>query len=130
MDRFELEGITYYQQGRTCGKDNCRCATGDLHGPYWFARDRTTGEVDYIGKHLPPEVATARLNHEYLFAEMVEKRRELITQADALARLIRNEPLTQEDREIIENLGLGEALVLDRRSAATQDESAEQLSLV
>ena len=23
-----------------CGKANCRCARGDLHGPYWFLRWR------------------------------------------------------------------------------------------
>lgn len=130
MGRFKLEGVTYYQQGRTCGKDNCRCVSGDLHGPYWFARDKTTGEVDYIGKTLPPEVTTARLNHEYLFAEMAKKRRELITQADALARLIRNEPLTGKQREIIEDLGFGATLVQDKSSAATQEEGVEQLSLV
>ena len=23
-------------QARRCGKDGCRCATGDLHGPYMY----------------------------------------------------------------------------------------------
>ena len=61
---------------------------------------------------------------------MVKDLRELITRADALARLIRNEPLTQEDRQIIEALGFGEVLVQDSGSAATQDEEHEQLALV
>lgn len=27
---------TLVSQGRRCGKENCRCATGDLHGPYTY----------------------------------------------------------------------------------------------
>ena len=27
---------TLVSQGRRCGKDGCRCATGDLHGPYTY----------------------------------------------------------------------------------------------
>jgi hypothetical protein len=27
---------TVVSQGRRCGKDGCRCATGDLHGPYTY----------------------------------------------------------------------------------------------
>jgi hypothetical protein len=27
---------TLMSQGRRCGKDGCRCATGDLHGPYTY----------------------------------------------------------------------------------------------
>src|SRR5437762_2988731 len=27
---------TLVTQGRRCGKESCRCATGDLHGPYTY----------------------------------------------------------------------------------------------
>ena len=27
---------TLVSQGRRCGKEGCRCATGDLHGPYTY----------------------------------------------------------------------------------------------
>jgi transposase len=27
---------TLVSQGRRCGKENCRCASGDLHGPYTY----------------------------------------------------------------------------------------------
>ncbi len=27
---------TLVSQGRRCGKESCRCATGDLHGPYTY----------------------------------------------------------------------------------------------
>jgi transposase len=27
---------TLMSQARRCGKDGCRCATGDLHGPYTY----------------------------------------------------------------------------------------------
>jgi transposase len=27
---------TLVSQGRRCGKEHCRCATGDLHGPYTY----------------------------------------------------------------------------------------------
>lgn len=35
-----------------CGKPNCRCASGELHGPYWYLHQRVGGRVvrSYIGK--------------------------------------------------------------------------------
>ncbi|MFQ5796320.1 MAG: DUF6788 family protein [Candidatus Bipolaricaulia bacterium] len=37
-----------------CGKDNCKCTRGELHGPYWYRYyckgGRRTSE--YIGKEL------------------------------------------------------------------------------
>jgi len=34
-----VEGLiagSVVDQGRRCGKEGCRCATGDLHGPYTY----------------------------------------------------------------------------------------------
>ena len=29
---------------KRCGKDRCRCAHGELHGPYWYRRWREGGQ--------------------------------------------------------------------------------------
>lgn len=44
--------ITYRQEKRTCGTATCRCAKGDLHGPYWYAywREDKRLRSKYIGK--------------------------------------------------------------------------------
>ena len=51
-------GKTYRLERVKCGKDNCRCAGGDLHGPYWYAYYRVGGRLksEYIGKQIPPQV--------------------------------------------------------------------------
>ena len=35
----DVEGLisgSVVEQGRRCGKEGCRCATGELHGPYTY----------------------------------------------------------------------------------------------
>ena len=35
----DIEGLitgSVVEQGRRCGKEGCRCATGELHGPYTY----------------------------------------------------------------------------------------------
>lgn len=122
LERFELQGVVYYQQGRKCGRPTCRCAQGLLHGPYWYARDLVSGAVKYIGKRLPVEVEAARLWHDTLLPEMTARRRELQAQADALTKLIRHAPLSAADEALLEALGFGPALVSEPRGAAGQDE--------
>ena len=38
-----------------CGKSNCRCVSGQGHGPYWYAYYRVGGRLksEYIGKESP-----------------------------------------------------------------------------
>ena len=38
-----------------CGKQGCKCASGNLHGPYWYAYWTEKGKTrsQYIGKRLP-----------------------------------------------------------------------------
>jgi len=53
----------YVQEPMRCGKANCKCARGELHGPYWvlvktFGDGRT--KKQYVGKQLP---AGARAGH-------------------------------------------------------------------
>jgi len=50
MERFTLDGWTYYQQGRRCGRPGCRCQRGELHGPYWYRRHALSGAVEYAGR--------------------------------------------------------------------------------
>lgn len=46
---------TYRLEGVCCGKEKCRCASGELHGPYWYAYWSESGHTksQYIGKKLP-----------------------------------------------------------------------------
>lgn len=49
------EGRTTFRlELRTCGKGNCKCARGELHGPYWYAYQRKKGKLTsrYVGKNL------------------------------------------------------------------------------
>lgn len=124
LDRFTLEGQTYYQQGRKCGREGCKCQQGDLHGPYWYTRNTDSGKVAYIGKDLPPAIAGARYAHDLLLPDMVRERRRLASLFDAVSRLLRNDPLSDADRRAIEALGLGAALVSTGGPAPTQDGGA------
>jgi hypothetical protein len=46
--------IVYRQERIRCGKPSCKCAAGELHGPYWYAYQREGGKLRsrYIGKTL------------------------------------------------------------------------------
>jgi len=123
-DRFELEGVTYYQQYRKCGKDTCTTCSGygPGHGPYWYSRDKVTGARSYVGKDLPAAVASARERHDRQLTAMLSKRRQLASQFDALSRLIRNDPLHDGDRETLQSMGFGDCLVPWPAGLATQEE--------
>ncbi len=45
----------YQLVGVRCGKKNCHCAEGKLHGPYWYAYWTEGGRTksQYVGKKLP-----------------------------------------------------------------------------
>jgi hypothetical protein len=49
---------TYRQESIRCGKENCKCAHGKLHGPYWYSYTRVKGKVtsQYVGKSLPRNI--------------------------------------------------------------------------
>ena len=48
-------GGCYRLEKVRCGKPNCRCAAGQLHGPYWYLYQRRGGKLasKYVGKRLP-----------------------------------------------------------------------------
>jgi hypothetical protein len=52
---------TYRLEEVRCGKKNCHCAEGKLHGPYWYAYWTEGGRTksQYIGKKLPRGVRKA-----------------------------------------------------------------------
>jgi hypothetical protein len=67
---------TLVEQGRRCGKPGCRCAAGELHGPYTYlsvGRATGTARLVYVPAQLK-EVVSRRLAHtddsEQLLAEM------------------------------------------------------------
>lgn len=45
---------TYRQVYTRCGKPDCHCASGEGHGPYWYAYWWEDGKVrsKYVGKNL------------------------------------------------------------------------------
>jgi hypothetical protein len=46
--------VTYRLEMVKCGKLTCRCASGHLHGPYWYAYQKQAGRLKsrYVGKDL------------------------------------------------------------------------------
>lgn len=44
--------ITYQHELVRCGKPTCRCAAGQLHGPYWYRYYRRGRRLvsEYVGK--------------------------------------------------------------------------------
>jgi hypothetical protein len=53
-----IDNKTYRLEGVRCGKENCKCARGKPHGPYWYSYARVKDKVTsrYVGKRLPDEV--------------------------------------------------------------------------
>lgn len=58
MNSQQIGKVVYRQEAVCCGKDNCKCAGGELHGPYWYAYQRQQGKLKswYVGKELTDKV--------------------------------------------------------------------------
>lgn len=108
-DTFQLEGVTYFAVGRTCGKSSCRCQSGELHGPYWYARDRA--HVRYLGKTLPAAVTTARAAYQDMHEAVDATFRQRLQEAAALGTLLQGGRLMDAERAMIRALGFGACLV-------------------
>src|SRR5438067_4165830 len=58
----DLEAVlqgSVLSQGRRCGKEGCRCARGELHGPYVYlslGRGRAESRLVYVPSTLADEV--------------------------------------------------------------------------
>ena len=118
MNRFELQGIVYYQQGRKCGKPDCACASRELHGPYWYSRDVAYNKVSYLGKELPGDVAKARMaltksqaRIKAKIAEITDKVIQLEKQENALKLLSAGMALSSSHKAIIQKFGFRSCLV-------------------
>jgi hypothetical protein len=57
-----IDNKTYRLESIRCGKENCKCKHGKLHGPYWYSYSRVKDRVKsrYVGKKLPGEVEKRR----------------------------------------------------------------------
>lgn len=57
-----LDNKTYRLESIRCGKQNCKCARGKLHGPYWYSYTRIGDKVtsQYVGKSLPKDIDRRR----------------------------------------------------------------------
>ncbi len=131
-ETFTLEGVTYSQQYRKCGKAGCKtCQNASAngngwgqpsgHGPYWYSRDPMTGYRRYLGRELPPNVVAARQELRRQRDELGRQLGGLRQQAAALDRLLKREHLSGRDRELVEWLGFRDCLVQSPATAPTQD---------
>lgn len=128
-DSFVLQGDTYYAEERTCGKPDCKCADGELHGPYWYRRNQM-GIVKYIGKTLPDELLRIRASRAQMEAAIKERQEAVADEIghlrlihDALYRLHYNQSLNNVQRQIIERMGFGDCLVPPGLAAPKQEEA-------
>lgn len=77
----KVNGVTYRQQFRKCGKAGCKCNTGEGHGPYWYSYDGNSA-AGYVGINLPEHVtnhiALLKASRDKLKAikEKISKRRQ------------------------------------------------------
>jgi hypothetical protein len=58
IEERTVENKTYCLEMVRCGKEKCKCARGELHGPYWYSYTRVKDKVksQYVGKRLPREI--------------------------------------------------------------------------
>lgn len=58
VDTQRVGKVVYRRESVCCGKENCKCASGELHGPYYYAYQRQQGRLKswYVGKQLPDKV--------------------------------------------------------------------------
>lgn len=55
IEERTVENKTYRLERIRCGKEKCKCARGQLHGPYWYSYTRIKDKIksQYIGKRPP-----------------------------------------------------------------------------
>ena len=64
VEQQQVGRAVYQLELIKCGKTNCRCASGKLHGPYWYGYRRENGKLKswYIGKRLKLEETDSQNN--------------------------------------------------------------------
>lgn len=124
---FTIQGFTYYQQYRKCGKDGCKCNHGEPHGPYWYKRSLNANRIHYVGKDLPEHVEAA---YEALMenrSKLHSTRRRLLDEANTIKKLLAGQRLTNAEKAIIDHLGFAECLVSWKRTSRIQQTRAPYL---
>ncbi len=114
MQRFTLQGSIYYQQFRKCGKGTCTtCANprSNGHGPYWYRRDRRTGKIHYIGRHLPPQITATQAARSTLRVDATAIQLTLRRQQEALHAFIVADHLSDAHITILKELGLEQGIL-------------------
>ncbi len=55
VEEHKKDRRTYRLERVRCGKEQCKCASGKPHGPYWYAYWSEGGRTrsKYVGKRLP-----------------------------------------------------------------------------
>jgi hypothetical protein len=53
VERKPVGHLTYQLEKVRCGKSNCKCVKGALHGPYWYCYWSERGKTKsmYVGKN-------------------------------------------------------------------------------
>jgi hypothetical protein len=75
-DVEELISGSVVEQGRRCGKEGCRCATGELHGPYiYVVLPREGGRTPTV--YVPAAAAQAVRHGAALSAQVREALEEI-----------------------------------------------------
>jgi hypothetical protein len=55
LEQISVNGRTFKQQMRNCGKACCKGVAGGIHGPYWYVFEPGKAQK-YVGTVLPPGV--------------------------------------------------------------------------
>jgi len=78
---IKVNGTTYRQQRRKCGNKKCKCATGEGHGPYWYAYSDGSAPK-YVGAELPKSI-TEHLAKLKASGGKIKKLREQVSKQQA-----------------------------------------------
>lgn len=88
-------------QYKRCGKPNCRCASGSLHGPYWYLVQRFGGRVKktYLRPGSVEAARSACQEWRSFQAFLLNQRRETMRMYRDIRQIVRD--ARQERRELM-----------------------------
>ena len=86
---------------KRCGKPNCRCASGSLHGPYWYLVQRYGGRVKktYLRPENVEAARSACQEWRSFQALLLAQRRETMQMYRQMRQIIRD--VRQERMEMM-----------------------------
>lgn len=117
LESIEVNGKTYSQQMRNCGKACCAGTDGGKHGPYWYLREPGK-PVKYVGLSLPAGVRDFQTR--------------LASEADNIKALIAIHRADRLRFEAAARASNDKVIILDRllHSMSVTNEQATELGLV